>query len=280
LSLPFTPEQLARLRDLDAGDDNLEIIFEDPRIRDRFFLRLQKVLTDQIRNQLRLAFQGGGLTIVESLSQKLANKLCSMGLVQVSTPIIMSRSRLVRMGLKDDPLLSDQVFWLDEKRCLRPMLAPHLYEFMLDIGRIRAGQPFGIFEIGPCFRKESQGAKHAGEFTMLNLVEVGLKAESREDRLLELADLLMTEIGLRDWHRETVDSTVYGQTVDLVDDSGLELASCSMGPHPLDANWGFTGTWLGLGFGLERLAMSVGGYDRLSQVGRSFGRVLGLPLKI
>jgi phenylalanyl-tRNA synthetase alpha chain len=184
------------------------------------------------------------------------------------------------MGLEDDPLLAGQVYWLDDKRCLRPMLAPHLYEFMIDLKRIRAGKPFGLFEIGPCFRKESQGSKHAGEFTMLNLVEVDLDPGERESRLAELAGLVMNSVGLSGWRLETVDSSVYGQTVDLVDGSGLELASCSMGPHHLDKNWGFSGTWLGLGFGLERLAMSLSGFDRLSPVARGLGRLSGIPLNI
>ncbi|MDR1309551.1 MAG: pyrrolysine--tRNA(Pyl) ligase large subunit, partial [Deltaproteobacteria bacterium] len=213
-------------------------------------------------------------------SGKLAGLLCSLGLVQVSTPIIMSRARLARMGLEDDPLMARQVFWLDERRCLRPMLAPHLYEFMLDLDRIRSGRPFGLFEVGPCFRKETQGARHSGEFTMLNLVEVGLPLDRRQSRLEELAAILMDSVGLAGWSLETVDSSVYGQTVDLVDRSGLELASCSMGPHPLDKAWGFSGTWVGLGLGLERLAMSLAGHDRLGPVARGLGRLLGVPLNV
>jgi phenylalanyl-tRNA synthetase alpha chain len=280
LSFQYTAEQLARLRDLEAEPDELGLTFAEAAKRDKAFLASQKRLTGQARQKLDRAFQTGGQPLVESLSQALSDSLRSQGLVQVSTPIIMSRSRLVRMGLEDDPLLAQQVFWLDEKRCLRPMLAPHLYEFMLELSRIRAGKPFGLFEIGPCFRKESQGAKHSGEFTMLNLVEVGLELEDRERRLTELATLLMNRIGLSGWRLETVDSNVYGQTVDLVDGSGLELASCSMGPHQLDRDWGFSGTWLGMGFGMERLAMSLSGLDRLSPVARGLGRLLGIPLNI
>jgi phenylalanyl-tRNA synthetase alpha chain len=268
------------LRDLEADAVDLNQEFEEAQERDKFFLELQKCLTAKARQKIEEAFQSGGKPLVETISQKLSDLLCSLNLVQVSTPIIMSRSRLVRMGLEDDPLLAQQVFWLDDKRCLRPMLAPHLYEFMLDLNRIRSGRPFGVFEIGPCFRKESQGSKHSGEFTMLNLVEVGLKLEDREKRLTELASLIMEAIGLHDWRQEIVDSTVYGKTIDLVDRNGLELASCSMGPHPLDRSWGFTGTWLGIGLGLERLAMSLVGCDRLSPIARGLGRLLGVPLNI
>jgi phenylalanyl-tRNA synthetase alpha chain len=280
LSFQFTAEQLARLRDLEAKAQELDLTFEEADLRDQTFLRLQKRLTGQARQKLEEIFQSGGRPLVESLSQKISDQLVALGMIQVSTPIIMSRSRLSRMFSDDHPLPEEQVFWLDQKRCLRPMLAPHLYEYMLDLSRLRAERPFAVFEIGPCFRKESQGSKHASEFTMLNLVEVGLKAQERQGRLLQLAGEIFGQIGLEGWRVERVDSTVYGQTVDLVDHSGLELASCSMGPHPLDAKWGFSGTWLGLGFGLERLAMSLAGLDRLSPVARGFGRLLGLPLNI
>jgi phenylalanyl-tRNA synthetase alpha chain len=280
LSFQFTSEQSGRLRELGADFDALGQSFEEEGARDKAFQKLQKKLTTSARFKLEELLQKGGLTSVETISQKLSTSLSSKGMVQVATPIIMSRSRLLRMGLEDDPMLSQQVFWLDDKHCLRPMLAPHLYEFMLDLSRIRPGGTYSIFEIGPCFRKESQGSKHSGEFTMLNLVEVGLKEDKRHERLVELATMMMETIGLEGWRLETVDSSVYGQTVDLVDSSGLELASCSMGPHPLDANWGFSGTWLGIGLGLERLAMSLGGFDRLSQTSRALGRMYGIPLNI
>jgi phenylalanyl-tRNA synthetase alpha chain len=184
------------------------------------------------------------------------------------------------MVLESDPLFYSQVFWLDAKRCLRPMLAPHLYEYMLDLLKLAEGRPFGIFEVGPCFRKESKGSRHASEFTMLNLVEVGLPLDKRLDRLSELVEAILGRLGLKDWRHEEVGSTVYEKTIDIVSCDGLELASCSMGPHPLDEAWGFDGTWLGLGFGLERLAMAAANLDRVSLVSRTLGRIKGIPLKI
>jgi phenylalanyl-tRNA synthetase alpha chain len=277
--LPLTPEQASHLRDLGAGPDILAWVFDTEAGRDEGFRQADRTLSDAARRALRAALAEGGRPRVELLAETLAGRLASAGLVQVSTPIIMSRARLERMGLDGDDELLGQVFWLDAKRCLRPMLAPHLYEYMLDLRKVAKG-PFGIFEIGPCFRKESRGARHANEFTMLNLVEVGTPVEDRLDRLGALAALLMEAAGIRRYSLETVESSVYGQTVDVVDAAGLELASCSMGPHPLDRAWGFEGSWVGLGLGLERLAMSLAGLDRLSPVGRSLGRLLGLPTRL
>jgi len=82
---------------------------------------------------------------------------------------------------KDHPLF-DQVYWLNDKQCLRPMLAPSLYSLMFGFARLDQS-PVRFFEIGSCFRKESDGAKHNSEFTMLNLVEMGTPFEERSGRL-------------------------------------------------------------------------------------------------
>ncbi|MDR2456653.1 MAG: pyrrolysine--tRNA(Pyl) ligase large subunit [Deltaproteobacteria bacterium] len=278
-SLKFTPEQLSRLRDLGAETDILGLSFASQEERRKVFQDQERLLAGKARGEVRRMLSEGHRPLARILEERLSKALSENGFAEVMTPIAMSRSRLEKMGLKGDPLLAAQVFWLDEKSCLRPMLAPHLYEYMLDLARISSG-PFRIFEIGPCFRKESKGARHGGEFTMLNLVEVGTKEESRLDRLKELASLLMGAAGLEEYRFDQADSSVYGQTVDVVSKDGLELASCSMGPHPLDEAWGFDGSWVGLGLGIERLAMALSGLDRLSPVGRGFGRLGGLALRL
>ena len=82
------------------------------------------------------------------------------------------------------------VFWLDAKRCLRPMLAPNLYTLWKDLLRLWE-KPIRIFEIGTCYRKESKGSLHLNEFTMLNLTELGLPEDQRHQRLEELAALVI-----------------------------------------------------------------------------------------
>ena len=81
-------------------------------------------------------------------------------------------TRCARWASEHGHPLREQVFWLEDGRCLRPMLAPNLYTLLRRLGRIWS-RPFGIFEIGPCFRRDSKGASHLNEFTMLNLVELG-----------------------------------------------------------------------------------------------------------
>jgi len=73
-------------------------------------------------------------------------------------------------------------------------------------------------------------------------------------------------------------SDVYGETIDVV--SGLEVGSAAMGPHSLDANWGIFDPWVGVGFGLERLAMVRGGFQNIQRVSRSLEYLDGVRLNI
>ena len=184
------------------------------------------------------------------------------------------------MSIDDHHPLATQIFWLGKDRCLRPMLAPHLYFVLKDLLRIWE-KPVRIFEIGSCFRKESQGAQHANEFTMLNLVEMGLDSEIRQNRLEDLAALIARTAGIDNYGFQPVDSAVYGETVDIVaGDDRLEIGSSAMGPHVLDQAWQVTDAWVGIGFGLERLLMVAENINSLGKVGRSLGYLDGIRLNL
>ena len=172
------------------------------------------------------------------------------------------------------------MFWIDSKRCLRPMLAPHLYEYMREVGRLRP-RPVRLFEVGPCFRRETQGQRHANEFTMLNLVEMGLpEGTDLNARLRELGAMVLDAAGIEGWRMTDEDSAVYGETSDFVDKNGMELASSALGPHPLDAAWGIMENWVGIGFGLERLTMAATGESTMAKTGRSLSYLHGIRLRI
>ena len=196
------------------------------------------------------------------------------------TPIILSRARLEKMGVFDGSIMEKQVFWIDSKRCLRPMLAPHLYEYMREVGRLRP-RPVRLFEVGPCFRRETQGQRHANEFTMLNLVEMGLpEGTDLNARLRELGAMVLDAAGIEGWRMTDEDSAVYGETSDFVDKNGMELASSALGPHPLDAAWGIMENWVGIGFGLERLTMAATGESTMAKTGRSLSYLHGIRLRL
>jgi phenylalanyl-tRNA synthetase alpha chain len=214
------------------------------------------------------------------LESKLIEVLVDQGFAQVATPIMMSRGLLKKMSIDARHPLNSQIYWLDNNKCLRPMLAPHLYYVLVDLLRLW-DKPVRIFEVGPCFRKESHGSQHSSEFTMLNLVEMGLPAENREDRIRELGALITETAGVRDYHFETVTSEIYGDTIDIeAGKENIEIGSAAMGPHPLDRPWKINTTWVGIGFGLERLLMTAENTGNLAKLGRSLAYLDGIRLNI
>lgn len=271
--------QTKRLKALDADQTQLSARFEDPTQRDRAFQKLEGALAKKRKNDLEEMRKAHGRPELCRMESRLVETLVKAGFVQVITPTILSRGLLAKMGVTETHDLFKQIFWLDKDRCLRPMLAPHLYYLIKDLLRLWE-KPVGIFEIGSCFRKESQGARHSAEFTMLNLCEFGLPEENRTRRIRELADLVTRAAGIDEYRLEAEESAVYGETVDVVSLNGLELGSGAVGPHALDHAWRLTDTWVGIGFGLERLLMTVRGGDSIGRMGRSLAYLDGIPLNI
>ena len=96
--------------------------------------------------------------------------------MEVATPAFLARGVLKKMNITEDNALWKQIFRIDKNRCLRPMLAPNLYFLLGHLQRLwsRAICPF---EISSSWPKESKGAGHTEEFTMLDLVELGCQDE-------------------------------------------------------------------------------------------------------
>jgi phenylalanyl-tRNA synthetase alpha chain len=276
----LTVSQRQRLVELNAAPDQLDCEFTGVADRDAYYKQKEAELSKGNREKL--------LTLVNEIHRPLVLRIESdliswladrEGFTQVVTPIIISEKALDKMTITAEHPLTNQVFWLEGKKCLRPMLAPNLYELMGDLHKVLR-QPVKIFESGPCFRKETQGAQHMNEFTMLNLVELGATPEGGQmERLKQLAYDAMKAIGLADYTLEITESEVYGETLDIVA-AGIELASGAFGPHPLDARWGIFDTWVGIGFGLERLAMAKAGYQNIKRSGRSLSYLDGARLNL
>jgi pyrrolysyl-tRNA synthetase-like protein len=280
MKITWSDVQQRRLKELDAAPEEQNAQFDNAAERDKTFQKLGKRLIKQARYRLkefRDKYLRPGLcrlesTLVEALNEK--------GFVQVTTPIIMSKGLLAKMTIDENHPLFSQVYWLDKDKCLRPMLAPHLYYVLKDLLRLWE-KPVRIFELGPCFRKESQGSQHSTEFTMLNLVEMGLLEEHRQERLKELAALVIQAAGLESFNLETENSTVYGQTIDVIaGKDNIEVGSAAMGPHALDKAWRISDAWVGIGFGLERLLMAKENSQNLAKMGRSLAYLNGIRLNI
>jgi pyrrolysyl-tRNA synthetase-like protein len=274
----FTVTQRQRLRELGAAEADLGASYADDDARDAAFKTIERRLTTLGRRHLQELRSGSRTPALCGLADTLRSALTAGGLVEVVTPHIVSAEALRKMGIPSDDPLAEQIFWLDGSHCLRPMLAPKLYTLMRRLGRVWA-RPFGIFEVGTCFRRDTQGSRHLNEFTMLNLVEVGLPHNERRSRLQELAALVLGAAGIRGYEFSVVASGVYGQTEDVLVE-GVEVCSTAMGPHPLDDAWGITDTWVGLGFGLERLLLARDAHQNIERIARSLSYLDGVRLHL
>ncbi|MDR1495813.1 MAG: pyrrolysine--tRNA(Pyl) ligase large subunit [Clostridiales Family XIII bacterium] len=303
MNTAFTTTQRERLLELGADDAAVDAVFAGVGDRDAAFRAAEKRLVAENRGKIAALLREKHMPETALVIRDLETWLTDVeGFTKVTTPTIISTESLDRMTLTEDEPLRDQIFYVGKNRCLRPMLAPNLYIVMRELGRITKSS-VRIFETGSCFRRESRGARHLSEFTMLNCVEYGVaydpdgadaertrvddSADGRTrsdgagqmDRLEALAHAAMRAVGIEDFTLEREPSVVYGETIDIVAD-GVELASGSYGPCALDANWGVFAPWVGIGFGVERTAMVRGGHKTVSRVGGSLAFVDGVPLNI
>lgn len=276
----FSAAQKQRLIELNADKSITEREFEDTASRDAFFKTTQRQLVRENKEHLKRLLEEEHLPLTIQVERSLERWLTEQeGFTRVATPTMITADKLSKMNIHQDNHLREQIFWADRKHCLRPMLAPNLYEVMRDLYRITR-KPVKIFEAGSCFRKESQGAQHMNEFTMLNLVELDSVQEGQQmERLKQLAEGAMKAAGIEDYELVRESSGVYIETLDIVA-GGIEIASGAYGPHPLDPAWGIFEPWVGIGFGLERVAMVKGGYQTIKRAGKSISYVDGIPLKL
>ena len=278
----YTVTQSERLNELNAPIEEQDREFETKEERNEHFRKLEKELTRYARNDIFDLLESRHLTKYRITGNKMADWLMEEGFTEVITPTIISRDSLKKMGIDSGSQFLDQVFWVDGKHCLRPMLAPNLYVEMRELLRITK-KPVKIFEMGSCFRKESQGAQHLNEVTMLNLVELAAVKDGEQLAELErLALNAMKALGLKEGEYEFVqeDSEVYGKVSFDILINGMEVASGSYGPHFLDANWGVFDTWVGIGFGIERLTMALDKGRTIKRYGRTLSFIDGEPLNI
>ncbi len=277
--MEFTDTQKNRLVQLGIGEKICKKTFSDDSERNREYAFLEKSAVRENRNALKNFLTDGHKPELLKLQRRLEDALHNEGFSQVTTPQIIPTKFLHKMNVTDENALYEQVFHLNNKTCLRPMLAPNLYDLSKNLLNI-ADLPLRIFEIGSCFRKESEGKSHLEEFTMLNLVEWGTPLEKRADRICKLAKIVMDAAEINDWKIENENSIVYGEGLDIVSSQGLELASSSMGPHVLDSAWGITSSWVGIGIGLERLLMHKYSTSGIHRYAKSIAYLNGSRLNI
>lgn len=260
----FTDPQIQRL--MEYGDDDYsDMSFQDAAERDKQFAKLMsktKAVNDAGIADLIANPRRHDLSLLEA---RIAEKLTARGFIEVRTPLIISNAALAKMTITPDHPLYKQVFFIDDKRCLRPMLAPNLYVVMRKL-REHTDGPVRIFEMGSCFRKESKSNRHLEEFTMMNLVDMGPDGDPTECLKVYIDDV-MQAAGL-EYTLSREESDVYVETLD-VNIGETEVASGAVGPHILDPAHDVHEPWAGVGFGLERLLMLKEGKSSARKTGKS-----------
>ncbi|WP_400206975.1 pyrrolysine--tRNA(Pyl) ligase large subunit [Candidatus Methanomassiliicoccus intestinalis] len=273
--IEWTASQKQRLREIGIAAAT-EQTFASVEEREEAFKTITSEHLAKHRKEIRQMLDYPERHPLPQIESLVAQALTDNGFIEVRTPSIISRSALEKMGIDRNHPLHEQVFWLDDKRCLRPMLAPNLYFMMRHMYRYSKG-PLRLFEVGSCFRKESKGSNHLEEFTMLNLVEMAPANDPSEQLKLHIKTI-MDAVGL-DYELVECESDVYVKTLD-VEVKGIEVASGAVGPHKLDPAHGITQSWAGVGFGLERLSMLKYGMDNIKKSGRSLIYLRGVRLDI
>lgn len=273
--IEWTASQKQRLREIGIAAAT-EQTFASVEEREEAFKTITSEHLAKHRKEIRQMLDYPDRHPLPQIESLVAQALTDNGFIEVRTPSIISRSALEKMGIDRNHPLHEQVFWLDDKRCLRPMLAPNLYFMMRHMYRYSKG-PLRLFEVGSCFRKESKGSNHLEEFTMLNLVEMAPANDPSEQLKLHIKTI-MDAVGL-DYELVECESDVYVKTLD-VEVKGIEVASGAVGPHKLDPAHGITQSWAGVGFGLERLSMLKYGMDNIKKSGRSLIYLRGVRLDI
>lgn len=275
MNYDLTSSQKQRLKELGKIYEE-EPLFDSPIERDVAFSKEVSCYQSLNRNVIRSAAADPARHPLARIEDTLAHALTSENFLEVKTPTIISRSSIQKMGIDAGHPLNEQIFWIDETRCLRPMLAPNLYFLMRHLKR-NVPLPLRLFEIGTCYRKESRGSGHLEEFTMLNLVELAPQGDPLEclhhhiARVMGAAEL--------DYELCDCDSEVYARTID-VEVHGIEVASAALGPHALDPAHGITDPWVGAGFGLERLLMAKDPDTNIKKVGRSLIYLRGARIDV
>lgn len=254
----LTRSQLDRVEALLSPEDKISLNVAKP------FRELESELVTRRKNDFQRLYTNDREDYLGKLERDITKFFVDRGFLEIKSPILIPAEYVERMGINNDTELSKQIFRVDKNLCLRPMLAPTLYNYLRKLDRILP-DPIKIFEVGPCYRKESDGKEHLEEFTMVNFCQMGsgCTRENLEALIKEFLDYLEIDFEI------VGDSCmVYGDTLDIMH-GDLELSSAVVGPVPLDREWGIDKPWIGAGFGLERLLRVMHDFKNIKRASRS-----------
>lgn len=221
---------------------------------------LEAQLINKRNKAIQNIYDGLRTNDLAELERKLSLFFREKGFLEVKTPLIIQKNQIELMGISPDNDSNYKTFKLTEGKYLRPMLAPGLYAYLKKLDKILQ-KPVKVFEIGKCFRRESDTNSHLEEFTMLNFCHMG--NDVNEEKLIELIKELLNYLNI-DFTIINDNCQVYGKTIDVIN-KNMELASAVVGPVTIDIDWDIHKKWIGAGFGLERLLKAKNNYINIKR---------------
>ena len=266
----YTPAQKKRITTLLSPADNLSSVKELPP-----FKELETKLVKKRKQDLRHMYEKDRRHQLAQLERDISLFLIEKGFMEVRTSVMIPAKFIERMGITEEDPLYRQIFRVDENTCLRPMLAPGLYNYLHNFDNIMP-DPLKIFEIGTCYRKESDGKEHLEEFTMINFCQMG--SGCTRENLLKIIDDLLKYLKI-DYEVISDNCMVYGDTIDIMH-GDMEISSAVVGPIPQDLDWGVTKPWMGAGMGLERLLKVKHKYTNIKRSSRSISYYNGITTNL
>ena len=113
------------------------------------FRELESELLTRRKGDLQRIYADERENYLGKLERDITKFFVDRGFLEIKSPILIPAEYVERMGIDSDTELSKQVFRVDKNFCLRPMLAPNLYNYLRKFDRVLP-DPIKIFEIGPC----------------------------------------------------------------------------------------------------------------------------------
>ena len=133
----YSLAQKQRLTELNADVQTSEKTFESSEERDKYYRETEKKLVKENKAKLRKLIETEHVPLTLNIEQQLSAWLTEEeGFTRVATPTIIPVEKLAKMNIDNDNHLREQIFHVGNNKCLRPMLAPNLYEVMRDLYKI------------------------------------------------------------------------------------------------------------------------------------------------
>ena len=257
----LTPSMMKRLEALMTPEDGFDLTHPEDLPP---FKELESLLIERRKEEVRKIYATSREDMLAELERDISQFLRARGFMEIKSSVLIPEEYLLKMGIDVNEDGDYKVFKTTGGMYLRPMLAPVLYNYLRRFDRILP-DPVKIFEIGTCYRRESDGGTHLEEFTMVNFCQMG-KGATKEEIMSLITDFL-NHLGIS-FEFEGDECKVYGDTIDVMH-GDMELSSAVVGPVPMDIDWGINKPWIGAGFGLERLLMAKHGFRNVKRGSRS-----------